>query len=109
MLRPALQLKQSSLCGLHLNRDRGRGGPNGQIISINRTADGRRQKSWKIINEEREKYRAKNGSLWNTLTDFKEMTCDFERPHKRAYHKGKIESVKQNKEGGQLKQVCKKG
>ena len=36
-----------------------------------RTADGRRQKSRKIINEEREKYRAKNGSLRNTSTDSK--------------------------------------
>ena len=70
VLRPALQSKQCSLCGLHRSRDRGGGGPNGQIISIKRTADGRRQRSWKIINE-REKYRAKNESLCNTLTDSK--------------------------------------
>ena len=71
MLRPALKSKQSSLCGLHRSRDRGGGGPNGQIISVKRTADGRRQRSRKIINEEREKYRAKNGSLRNTSTDSK--------------------------------------
>ena len=69
MLRPALQSKQSSLCGLHRSEDRGGGGPNGQIVSVRRTADGRRKKSRKIINEEREKYRAKSGSLRNTSTD----------------------------------------
>ena len=36
-----------------------------------RAADGRRQRSRKIIDEKREKYRAKNGSLLNTLTDSK--------------------------------------
>ena len=35
------------------------------------TADGRRQRNRKIINEKREKYRAKNGSLRNTWTDSK--------------------------------------
>ena len=71
VLRPALQSKQSSLCGLHRSRDRGKGGPNGQIVSVKRTADGRRQRGRKIINEEREKYRAKNGSSQNTSTDSK--------------------------------------
>ena len=73
MLRPALQSKQSSLCGLHCSRDRGRGGPNGQIVSVKRAADGRRQRGRKIINEEREKYRAKNGTLRNTSTDSKQF------------------------------------
>ena len=50
------------------------GGPNNQIVSGNRAADGRRQRGRKIINEEREKYRAKNGSLRNTSTDSKETT-----------------------------------
>ena len=36
-----------------------------------RAADGRRQRSRKIINEETEKYRAKNGYLRNTLMDSK--------------------------------------
>ena len=74
VLRPALQSKQSSLCGLHRSRDRGGGGPNGQIVSVKRAADGRRQRCRKIINEEREKYRAKNGSLRNTSTDSKGTT-----------------------------------
>ena len=52
----------------------GGGRPNGQIISIKRPADGRRQKSREIIDEEREKYRAKNGCLWNTLMDLKGTT-----------------------------------
>ena len=51
----------------------GGGEPNGQIVSIRRAADGR-QKSRKIIDEEREKYRAKNGLLWNTSTNSKEAT-----------------------------------
>ena len=29
--------------------------------------------------------------------------CDFDKPHKRVYQKGKIESNEQSKEGGQLK------
>ena len=74
VLRPALQSKQSSLYGLHSSGDRGGGGPNGQIVSVKSAADGRRQRSQKIINEEREKYRAKNGSLRNTSTDSKGTT-----------------------------------
>ena len=31
--------------------------------------------------------------------------CDFEKPHKCAYQKGKIESNEQSKEGGQPKRV----
>ena len=71
VLRPALQSKQSSLCGLHRSRDLGGGGPNGQIVSVKRAAVERSQRSRKIFNEEREKYRAKNRSLWNTSTDSK--------------------------------------
>ena len=74
VLRPALQSKQSSLCGLHRSGDRGGRGPNGQIVSVKRTADGGRQRSRKIINEQREKYRDKNGSLRNTSTDSKGTT-----------------------------------
>ena len=33
--------------------DRGGGGPNGQIVSVKRAADGRRQRSRKVINEKR--------------------------------------------------------
>ena len=71
---PALQSKQSSLCGLHRSGDRGGGGPNGQIVSVKRAADGRRQRCRKIINEYGEKYRAKNGSLRSTSTDSKGTT-----------------------------------
>ena len=84
MLRPALQSKQSSLCGLHCRRDRGGGGPNGQIISVKRAADGRRHRSRKITNEEREKYRAKNGSLQNTLTDSKGTAFVILKNHRSA-------------------------
>ena len=71
VLRPALQSKQSSLCGLHRSGNGGGGGPNGQIVSVKRAANGSRQRSQKIIDEEREKNRAKNGSLQNTSTDSK--------------------------------------
>ena len=49
-------------------------GPNGQIVSVKRAADGRRQSSREIIGEEREKYRGKNGPLRNTSTESKETT-----------------------------------
>ena len=62
VLRPALQLKQSSLCGLHRSGDRGGGGPNGQIVSVKRAADERNETSRKIIDKTREKYRAKKDS-----------------------------------------------
>ena len=84
VLRPALQSNQNSLCGLHCSGDRGEGGPNGQIISVNRAADGRRQRGRKIIDEEREKYRAKNGSLRNTSTDSKETTVVILQNHASA-------------------------
>ena len=74
VLRPALQSKQSSLCGLRLNGDRVGGGPNGQIVSVKSAADRRRQRSREIIDEKREKYRTKNGSLLNTLTGWKATT-----------------------------------
>ena len=59
-------------------------GPNGQIVSVKRTADGRRQRSRKIINEEREKYRAKKGSLRNTSTDSKGTTFVILINHRSA-------------------------
>ena len=51
VLRPAFQSNRSSLCGLHRSRDRGRGGPDGHIVSVKRAADGRRQRTRKIIDE----------------------------------------------------------
>ena len=60
------------------------GGPNGQIVSIKRAADGRRQRSRKIVNEEREKYRAKNGSLRNISTDSKGTTFVILIDHRSA-------------------------
>ena len=46
----------------------GEKGPNGQIVSVKRAADGRRQRSREIIDKEREKYRD------NTSTDSKGTT-----------------------------------
>ena len=74
MLPPALQSKQSSLCGLHRSGNRGGRGPNGQIVSVERAANVRRQRSRRIINEKREKNWAKNGFLRNTSTDWKGAT-----------------------------------
>ena len=74
VLRSALQSKQSSLCGLHHSGDRGGGRPNGQIISVKKAADGRRQINLKIIDEKGEKCRVKNGFLRNTSTDSKGTT-----------------------------------
>ena len=49
VLRPALQSKQSSLCGLHRSKDRGGQRPNGQIVSIKRTAGGRKQRAGRSL------------------------------------------------------------
>ena len=84
VLRPVLHLNQSSLCGFHRSGNRGGGGPNGQIVSVKRAADGRRQRGRKIINEEREKYRVKNGSLRNTSTDSKATTFVILIDHRSA-------------------------
>ena len=51
VLRPALQLNQGSLCSLHSGGDQGGERPNGQIVSVKRAADGRRQRNQNIINE----------------------------------------------------------
>ena len=83
ILRPVLQSYQSSWCGLHCSRDQGEEGPNGQNVSIKRAADGR-QRSWKIIDEEIEKYWAKNVSLWNTTMDSKGTTFVIMKNHTSA-------------------------
>ena len=103
VLRPALQSKQSSLCGLHRSRDRGGGEPNGQIVSVKRASDGRRQRGRKIINEER-KAQGQERILAEHLGGLERNDfCDFDKPPKHAYQKGKIESNEQSKEGGQPK------
>ena len=101
VLRLALQLKQSSLCGLHRSGDQRGGGPNGQIISVKRAANGRRQRSQKIINEER-KVQGQERILAEPLDRLeKNNFCDFDKPQKCTYQKGKIVSNEQSKEGGQ--------
>ena len=50
-------------------------------VSVKRAADGRRQRGRKIIDEEREKYRDKNGSLRNTSTDSKRATLVILKNH----------------------------
>ena len=106
ILRPAIQLNQSFLWNFHCTWDRGAGGPNGQVISIKKPADERRQRSRKIIVEKREK-------STGPRTDHCELERsdyrDFEKPHKRAYQKGTMESNQQGKKGGPAKSVCGKG
>ena len=77
VLEPALQSDQSLLCDIHSSsiRNRGGGGPNGQIVTTKGSVDGRRQRTRKIINEEREKQGVKNGSLRNISTDSKEVSA----------------------------------
>ena len=98
-----LQSKQSSLCGLHRSGNRGGGGPNGQIVSVKRAADGRRQRGRKIIDEKR-KVQGQERIFAEHLDGLERNDfCDFEKLLKRACQKGKIESNEQSKEGGQSK------
>ena len=60
------------------------GGPNRQIVSVKRAADGRSHRGREIINKEREKFRAKNGSLRNTSTDSKEAAFVILIDHRSA-------------------------
>ena len=92
VFRPELQPNQSSLCSL-LCISNGGGGGHGQAISTKRIADRRSKRSRKIIDEKREKYRAKN------IAD----------TYKLIYQKGKVESNEQSWKIGQQKQVFEKG
>ena len=61
------------------------GGPSGQIVSVKRAANGKRQRSRKIIiDEKREKYRVRNESLRNTSTDSKGTTFVILINHRSA-------------------------
>ena len=51
---------------------------------MKRAADGGRQRSSKIIDEKRVKYRAMNESLWNTSTGLKRVTFVILKNHARA-------------------------
>ena len=62
-------IESELLVKLHRSEYRRGGGLDGQIVSVKRAADRKRQSSRKIFDEEKEKYRAKNGSLRNTSTD----------------------------------------
>ena len=95
--------QRSNRTSFHRTGDRGRGGPNGQIVSIKRAADGRSQKNRRIIDEER-KVRGQKRILAKHLDGLERNNfCDFDKPRKRAYQKEEIESNEQSKEGGQPK------
>ena len=109
-LRPTLQSKQSFLCGLHRSKDRWGRGPNGQIVRVKRAADGRRQRGRKIINEEREKYRAKNGSLQNTSTNSKGTTFVILINHRSApIRKKRLSPTSKARREASRNQFMKKG
>ena len=101
VLRPVIQSNHWSWCRLYCDKNRKVGAPNSQVVSIKRTADGRRKRCRKVIDLKREKYRAKNGSMRNASTDLKGATfVTLKTQHKRTYQKGKLESNEQSKEGG---------
>ena len=86
------------------------GGPNGQIVSVKRAADGRRQRSRKIIDEEREKYRAKNESLRNTSTDLKETTFVILKNHTSApVRKGRLSPTSKARREATRNEFVEKG
>ena len=59
---------------------------------------------------QREKSTGPRTDPWERLNGLERNDfCDFEKPHKRACQKEKIESNEQSKEGGQPKYVCGKG
>ena len=77
------------------------GGSNGQIVTIKRIPDGKWQKSRNIIGERR-KVHGREWTLAEHLDGLeKNDFCDFEKSHKRAYQKRKVESNEQSKKGGQ--------
>ena len=78
MLRPALQSKQSSLCGLHRSGDRGGRGPNGQIVSVKRAADEEGREAGRLLMER--KVQSQERILAEHLDGFERSGfCDFEK------------------------------
>ena len=107
VLGPALQSNQSSLCGLHRSDDRGGGRLNTQVVSIKRADDGRRQRSREIIDE---KFRAKNGSLRNTSTDWKETIFVILINHSSApIKKGRFSPTSKAKREASQNEFIEKG
>ena len=108
VLRPVLQLKWNFLCGLHRTRDRNRGGPNDQIVSVKRTADGRRRRNRSLMKREKSAGPTTDPCGTPRWTR-KERLCDIEKLRKRACQKEKIGSNEQSKEEGQPKCFMEKG
>ena len=62
------------------------GGPNGQIVSVKRGVDVKRQRSRKIVDQTREKYKNQERVLAEHLDGLESNDfCDFDKPRKRAY------------------------
>ena len=78
------------------------------MVSIKKTADGRRQRSRKIVDKRREKYRAKNGSLRNTSTDSKGVTFVILINHASAYQRGQISPASKAKREASLNEFVGK-
>ena len=69
------------------------------MVSINRAADGRRQRSRKIVIKREKRTGPTTDPCRTPQQTRKENFCDFVKPCKRAYQKGKIESNKAKLEG----------
>ena len=80
----------------------------GQMVSIKTTADGRRQRSRKIIDEERKVL----GQEWIYVKHLDGLErsdfCNFDKLRKHAYYKGKIEFNEQSKERGSRNKFVEK-
>ena len=68
--RPAFTSNQGSFCGL--SQVSAAEGPDGKVVNVKGAADARRWICWEIVNETRERNRAKNKSLQNISGDSKE-------------------------------------
>ena len=75
------------------------------LSALKRAVGGKKRRRWKIIDKNR-KVPGQEQILAKHLDGLERSDfCDFEKPHKRVYQKGKIEFNEQSKEGDLLKLV----
>ena len=103
VLRPALQSKQSSFCGLHSSGDRVENNHMFRLSAQRQQLTEERREAGKLLMK-KEKSTGPRTDLAEHLDGLERNDfCDFDKPRKRACQKGKIESNEQSKEGGQPK------
>ena len=84
--------------------------PSSHVVSIKRAAGGRRQGSRKIVDEKKEKYKAKNRSLRNTSTDSKGATFVILKNYASApISKEELSSTSRARREASRSQFVKKG